>query len=286
MDAVIASGAKRAEGEEVKPMAHRLYGAAWAPTRILPLLMAGMLAILSTPAYAAVCMARSAATRATVIELYTSEGCSSCPPADRWLSGFVGRPGSPSPIIPLAFHVDYWDYIGWQDRFASPQNTARQNERVGSNRGSFAYTPQTFVDGRDSSVWRQARSPGELPLSTALVPGADLALRVETTSAGRIAVELDTKLSHPGDAGHAVAYIALYENGLSSEVRAGENAGHQLHHDFVVREWVGPFPVSDKKSGYVFSRSDVVFENAGVAAVVELADGSRLLQAVSEPLCR
>lgn len=267
-------------------MTRRLFRTAGAPTRILPLLMASVLAILSTPAYPAVCNARSAATRATVIEFFTSEGCSSCPLADRWLSGFVGKLASPSPVIPLAFHVDYWDYIGWRDRFASPKNTARQNERIGSNRSSFAYTPQTFVDGHDSSLWRQARFPGELPSSTVLAPGANLTLRVETNSEGRIAVELESKLLQPGDAGHAVAYIALYENGLSSDVRAGENAGHQLHHDFVVREWAGPFPVGDKNIGHVFSRPDVVAENAGIAAVVELADGSRLLQAVSEPLCR
>jgi hypothetical protein len=247
--------------------------------------LAGVLALASTPAFAASCTVRSGAERATTIELYTSEGCSSCPPANRWLSGFAGKTTHALPVIPLAFHVDYWDDLGWGDRFASPKYTARQHEQVASNRGSFAYTPQVLINGRIVSAWRQLRVPGEM--APAAAPGADLVLRIETRPDGKISVDLETQLRKAGDAGHAVAYLALFENGLSSEVRAGENAGQQLRHDFVVREWIGPLPVGGgAKSSHIFAQSDVVPENAGIAALVELADGSRLLQAVSRPLCR
>ena len=256
-------------------------------------IVTGVLLLVNTSAFAASCSAHSGATRATLIELYTSEGCSSCPPADRWLSGFAGKTDQQAAqVIPLAFHVDYWDSLGWRDRFAAPKFTARQTERVGSNRGTFAYTPQILVNGRDSMDWLQARAPGEISSGATLAPGADLVLQVGAQREGTIAVDLETKVLAASDAGHAVVYLALFENGLSSNVRAGENAGHQLRHDFVVRNWIGPLPLGhDGRIGsgtthHVFAPSDVVIEHAGVAAIVELADGTRLLQAIAQPVCR
>ena len=145
--------------------------------RAISLLIGGLLASLPTFAFPASCTIHSGAERATVIELYTSEGCSSCPPAERWLSGFVGKTSAASTVIPLAFHVDYWDYIGWRDRFASPKYTARQCERINRTRGRFAYTPQTLINGLDSSGWRQAKAPGDLAPGAPVASGADLALR-------------------------------------------------------------------------------------------------------------
>jgi len=95
------------------------------------------------------CSAQSGATVPTVVELYTSEGCSSCPPADRWLSGLKARDG----VVALAFHVDYWDSLGWKDRFAQPQFTQRQNATQHTSGARFAYTPQVIVDGRDAPNW-------------------------------------------------------------------------------------------------------------------------------------
>ena len=270
-------------------MTHRINSGHVTIRRAILLLIGGLLASLPTLAFPASCTAHSGAERATVIELYTSEGCSSCPPAERWLSGFIGKTAAASTVIPLAFHVDYWDYIGWRDRFASPKYTARQYERINRTRGRFAYTPQTLINGLDSSGWRQAKAPGDMAPGAPAASGADLALRVETGTEGPIAVELDTKLLPANDKARVVAYLALYENGLTSNVRAGENTGRQLRHDFVVRDWVGPFPISDvqdTKINHVFTHADVVSGNSGVAALVELADGSRLLQAVSQPLCR
>ncbi len=85
----------------------------------------------------------------TLVELYTSEGCSSCPPADRWLSQLKGQ----DDVVALAFHVDYWDRLGWKDRFASAEHTQRQAQQQRSNGARFSYTPQVVVNGRDRPSW-------------------------------------------------------------------------------------------------------------------------------------
>src|SRR5687767_8007237 len=117
--------------------------------------LAGMVAACSG-AFAATdgstnCSARSGPVAATVVELYTSEGCSSCPPADRWLSAVAQR----GDVVALAYHVDYWDRLGWKDRFASPAFTQRQLDQRPVNGARFAYTPQVVIDGRDRSGWHR-----------------------------------------------------------------------------------------------------------------------------------
>src|SRR3569832_2853705 len=96
------------------------------------------------------CQARSPATLTPVVELYTSEGCSSCPPADRWLSALKDD-AAKGRVVAQAFHVGYWDYIGWADRFASPVFTVRQRQVASWNRQSTIYTPQIVRNGLD---WR------------------------------------------------------------------------------------------------------------------------------------
>src|SRR5688572_7559865 len=103
-------------------------------------------AVTAAPA----CQAESAAMLTPVLELYTSEGCSSCPPADRWLSGLKATAAGGRAVV-QAFHVSYWDYIGWVDRFASPAHTARQRQVASWNRQSGIYTPQLVRNGQD---WR------------------------------------------------------------------------------------------------------------------------------------
>ena len=104
------------------------------------------------------CSAQSTDHIVPLIELYTSEGCSSCPPADQWLSGLADQGFTNDKVIPLAFHVDYWDYIGWKDRFASPKFTARQRQVVDAGRAKFAYTPQVLFNGIDFGDWRNHAS--------------------------------------------------------------------------------------------------------------------------------
>ena len=172
---------------------------------------------------AAACSAQSGANVPAVVELYTSEGCNSCPPADRWLSALKGR----DDVVALAFHVDYWDSLGWKDRFAQPQFTQRQNASQRTSGARFAYTPQVIVDSRDAPDWSAlsgATLQRKMPATVALTLSRDatgLAL-VVAPGAGAPA-----KLS---------GYVAVVDDGMQSHVGAGENRGETLHQDDVVRE--------------------------------------------------
>jgi hypothetical protein len=181
----------------------------------------------TSPSWAATsCSAQSAATVATVVELYTSEGCSSCPPADRWLSGLKGE-GS---VVALAFHVDYWDRLGWKDRFASPAYTQRQAQQQISNGARFSYTPQIVVDGVDTPRWHATGAP--------TAPGRRVPASVDiqlTREGGTVTASVEAR---PGAPARLAAYWAITENGHTTRVRAGENEGAVLKHDFVVRRHV------------------------------------------------
>lgn len=106
-----------------------------------PLLIPALIALSVQTAEAAECTMQSAEHLVPVVELFTSEGCSSCPPADRWLSGLSGEMRS-SPLSVLAYHVDYWDYIGWRDRFADPAHGRRHQRHVAASGGRIRYTPR------------------------------------------------------------------------------------------------------------------------------------------------
>lgn len=172
---------------------------------------------------AAACRTTSGPLAAPVVELYTSEGCSSCPPADRWLSKLKADPG----VVALAFHVDYWDRLGWKDRFGSPAHTARQAEQQRSNGARFSYTPQVVVDGRDRTDWPSIAQPIEGS------GGHAAAVELTLVRDGRHVAATVKPLA--GAPQRMAAYWALTEQGHVSEVRAGENEGATLKHDFVVR---------------------------------------------------
>ena len=164
----------------------------------------------------------SGVQRVAVVELYTSEGCSSCPPADRWLSSLKSDAGLWNEFIPVALHVDYWDYIGWEDRFASPEFSQRQRNYVRAGAAHVSYTPGVFLSGAEWLGWRQGRSAagdrqdvGELTLA---LDGTDLTASFSPTDAGSDSLEL------------TVAVLGMQ---LETRVRAGENKGRTLYHDFV-----------------------------------------------------
>ena len=171
------------------------------------------------------CSVHSGAAVPTIIELYTSEGCSSCPPADRWFSQLKSDAG----VIGLAFHVDYWDGLGWKDRFASSTFTARQAQLQKRSNARFSYTPQIVLNGVDYPRWRELR----LPLSAHTASGSAVQMTIarhgDSYAANVIALE--------GAPERLEAFWALTEDGFSTSVRAGENHGATLIHDLVVREY-------------------------------------------------
>jgi len=170
------------------------------------------------------CAAVSGATLTPVIELYTSEGCSSCPPADKWLSSLKGKP-----VVAQAFHVGYWDHIGWVDRFAAPAHTQRQRQIAAANGLRGIYTPQLVRNGRDSRRYDnvlQAPEPARAGIELRRFGGD--AFKATVTPAQGVSAWS--------------AYWTVTEHGHSSKVKAGENSGEHLHHDFVVRQYT---PVGD-----------------------------------------
>jgi len=181
--------------------------------------------LVAASAQASTCRATSTATAPTVVELYTSEGCSSCPPADRWLSTLKGQPD----VLALAFHVNYWDRLGWPDRFASPEITARQHELARLAGSRQVYTPQVVAAGRDWRSWPKlpAASPSAVSLSLE---------REGDKVTARVAAVADNKGLPDGSVGGSFGgYWAVLEDQHVSQVRAGENAGETLRHDHVVR---------------------------------------------------
>lgn len=170
------------------------------------------------------CVARSGATVPPVVELYTSEGCSSCPPADRWLSKLTTQPE----VIALAFHVDYWDNLGWTDPFGSPAHTERQYQQLAVNGSRFSYTPQVAINGVDNRHWPSVRPPVAAASATPLVQ-VQLSRDGERYSA--------VVKPSPGAPAKLAAYWAVTENQHVSAVKSGENRGATLAHDFVVREY-------------------------------------------------
>jgi hypothetical protein len=226
------------------------------------------------------CSVTSPAHRVALVELYTSEGCDSCPPADRALSAMRDAGLKPDEAVPLSMHVDYWDYIGWKDRFARPEFARRQRWLSERNASRVVYTPEFFASGVEARAWR-----GDLAQAVR-------ALNREPARAS-ITLALDSDMltltaRAPGFVGEPNVFVALYENGLSSDVKAGENRGSTLRHDYVVRQWVGPIAM---KAGVAqVSQSLDVRElksraNGGVAAFVQDAASGQVLQAVSLPLC-
>jgi hypothetical protein len=174
------------------------------------------LAIVMLALTAAPVAFESGDSQAVLVELYTSEGCSSCPPAEEKLAKLRDDPRLWKGVVPVAFHVDYWDGLGWPDRFARPEFTQRQRDYAAGWRAETIYTPAFVANGREG------RSPGP-----ATKPGR---LRVRVEPSGQVTVTFQSTGPIPGS---LVAEVAPLASGIVSEVRRGENAGRRLAHVFV-----------------------------------------------------
>jgi hypothetical protein len=233
------------------------------------------------------CTAQSGPGTAALVELYTSEGCSSCPPADRWLSALPPAGFGPDRVVPLALHVDYWDYIGWKDPFAKPLFAARQRELAAIARSRVIYTPQVVLAGKDYRGW-PARSRFAEAVAAVNGTPARAAISLALEPAGTGVLELNAAASVPKreDREDVALFVAVYENGLSTRVTAGENRGATLNHDFVAREWWGPLAL-DQAGAATLARpvgADAV-RKGGVAAFVQSRRTAEVLQALALPGC-
>ena len=229
------------------------------------------------------CAKQSPAHAVALLELYTSEGCNSCPPADRWLSRIAADGPGLDSVVPLAFHVDYWDRLGWKDRFASARFSERQYALARQAGSRAVYTPGVFLNFREFRGWGSSRFDQALRAVNAKPAHAGIRLELDSPSSGQLAVKADFNLK----AGKGEAFVALYENRLSTEVKAGENRGVTLQHDYVVREWIGPIEVS----GAAELRRTLTLErdwqarHLGVAAFVQDLASREVLQATALANC-
>ncbi len=169
---------------------------------------------------------QSGPQRVTMIELFSSEGCSSCPPADDWLNALETKDGLWTKFVPIAWHVDYWDRLGWRDPWAQAAFTKRQYRYSSAWKSQSVYTPGVVLDGREWRNWSSGKIPatqengGELRVTiTNRTNAHDVVATFAPNGAAKTPLEI---------------HVALLGVGLSSKVRAGENEGRTLKHSFVV----------------------------------------------------
>ncbi|SMF11707.1 hypothetical protein SAMN06265365_105270 [Tistlia consotensis] len=218
------------------------------PLLLLPLL--GVVLLAGAPG-------RAAAERPVVVELFTSQGCSSCPPADAILGELAMR----GDVLALSLHVDYWDYIGWKDPFASAEMTERQRAYARAMGSRMVYTPQTIVDGREEMVGSRR---------DAVMAAIDRAEQgpkgVTVTVVGDDAIQIGAGEAPPDG---AVVWLVTYDHEQTTDIQRGENAGRRISYYNVVRSierlghWMG------KALSFPVDCNSLIGPNHGAAILVQ-----------------
>ena len=227
------------------------------PVRLLRLFpLCGLLASVADAA----CVAQSGAERPSLVELYTSEGCSSCPPAERWLSSLRDSGG----YVALEFHVDYWDTDSWRDPYSDARYTERQKATVARGRRNLVYTPQVVLDGRLWKNWPKAPPP---PTVDTTGP----ALRLQLTPGTPWRATLDAVGANAGD--NWRMHVAVTENALSNAVSGGENRGATLTHDHVVRAFSRALPLGHAEIDLALPDGIDAAQSSAVAFVQDQRSG-------------
>lgn len=203
-------------------------------------------------------LAQSSEKQAALIELFTSEGCSSCPPAEAWMSQLAKHPRLWRDFVPVAFHVTLWDKLGWKDRFARPEFAQRHRSYSAAWKSGSVYTPAFAVNGRES------RSP-QLPGGSGTGAGV---LSIAQPSGGSVTL---TYAPAAAAAAQWDVHVAMLANGVVSKVGRGENAGRDLRHDFVVVDYAREPMSSDggtAQARYTLRGNDAAGSRTALAAWV------------------
>jgi hypothetical protein len=217
-----------------------------------------------------------------ILELFTSQGCSSCPPADRLLSQLGGDPKLAGRVIPLAFHVDYWDYIGWRDPFDAPGWSQRQQSYARAFHSNRIYTPQLVVNGRTECVGSEEGDVRRrITDALAAPPPGRVTLALDPlTPDGHLRVRVGAKLARTVAQGDLDLWVAVWETGLMTSVGAGENASRTLRNDFVVRRLEKalalPGTAGAERSGEIVLGLDKRWKTAGLGVAAFLQDPATL----------
>lgn len=230
-----------------------------------------------------------------LVELFTSEGCSSCPPADKVAADIARDAASKgTPVYVVAFHVDYWDYLGWKDRFASPEYSARQRAYAKWFGTRQVYTPQMVVNGTAEFVGSDAdRARREIRKALANddrnggSPTLKISVDPKVRANLRYAVSYEVTGLDAGARRDAVLHLGVVENALSSNVTRGENAGKTLHHDGVVR-WFTSVPIGEKGKGHTMIHvpGDADPVRTSVVAWVQAGEAGEVLGATRTALVK
>jgi hypothetical protein len=217
------------------------------------------------------------------VELYTSEGCSSCPPAEQWLSRFARAPRAG--VVPIAFHVHYWDYIGWKDLYADPRHTERQQKFAKATGARSVYTPQVIVAGIDFREWSSERAFED---AIRAGNGRKAAATLEITPRRLADGSIEGDVSAAGAAKSPLTLVvALTQDGIVSKPNAGENKGETLAQNFVVRD-VAEFRGGDSIAGHFRFAPKAKWDADRMTVVAYVQDprSGRVLQALAAPPCR
>lgn len=191
-------------------------------------------------------------------------------------------------MVALAFHVDYWDNLGWPDRFAQALFTKRQRASAARQGTRTIYTPQVVVQGKDWRDWRQLDARAQEIRATPA--RATLTVEVTQVSATQLDIVAQATVPVVADRVQAQMFVGLYENTLQSTVTAGENHGKTLHHNFVVRQWLGPVDLDDQGQARwqqaLTLRSDWKVDDLGVVLLVQEPQQGTVLQVLGLPLTK
>ena len=242
-------------------------------------------AMLPFAASAAECTVRSGAQTNALVELYTSEGCSSCPPAEQWLSQFARTPREG--VVALAFHVHYWDYIGWKDIYADPRNTERQRAFAATTGARSVYTPQVIVAGHDFRLWSSDKAFDEAVRATrSRKAAASIEITPRRAADGAIEGTVSATMAETTQSPHTLV-VVVAQDGITSRPTAGENKGETLAQNFVVRD-VAEFRGTGTIAGtFRFTpKANWIPERLSVVAYVQDPRSGHVLQALTAPSCR
>jgi hypothetical protein len=207
------------------------------------MLTLGAASIITRPSFAAT-------KHPVIVELFTSQGCSSCPPADAYIQTLIDKPG----VIPLTYHVDYWDYLGWRDTLGSAEYSQRQYDYAESRGDKNVYTPQTVINGREHFVGSQRSSVAGGISNANTGNWVDIAMSENKTD-----VMIDIAAGTTGK--EATLWLMAYAPSVSVEIKKGENAGSTVTYKNVVRKMVPAGMWHGEKAKLVLPLSSVIPEN-------------------------
>jgi hypothetical protein len=222
-------------------------------------------------------MASGGQMRPTVVELYTSEGCSSCPPAESYIGELTRRAN----VLPLTFHVDYWDNLGWRDRFGLPQSVQRQRAYAKELHLSTIYTPQVVLDGRGNFVGSDRDSIDRALGEDGVGTGVGVAV---TFSTGELLIDVDADLDAKNKAAASDVVLVAYQHSAISPIARGENSGRTLQEYNIVRDFRPLGRWEGERRQFRAPLNSLPKDATDVAVLVQSIGPGNIIGAVSRPL--